>query len=165
MGRPFYSSEVAFFTNDALGINMAVNGSVSNKIFRLDAPTDTTFSVSAIKFGFHAPWSNSGIEEANKFMDSTALTNGILIQDYHDNTLVFESNIKTNYDLLALPVSNWRKPIIGVSNVVVEIYFDFSESPIIINNATNDYNQITIQDNLSFLTNFRASARGEIKLT
>jgi len=164
MGAPTYFSHVEFFTNAQLGINMGVDGSGTPKEFRLDAPSGTTYTVYDIKFGFNAPWSNSGREEASKFMDNTALANGILLQDFRNNIAVFESNVKTNFDLLVLPVSEWRNPIIGLSNVVIEIYFNFSNSPIIINNSTNDYNLITIRDNLSFLTKFQASSRGTLKI-
>lgn len=163
MGRPFYSSLVGFFTHPTLGINLGVNGSVTPKAFKLSAPEEHVFNVYSIKFGFNAPWSNSGKEEAIKFMDNPALTNGLLLQDFHNGILDFESVVYNNRDLLTLPVSTWRKPIIGLSNVVVEVYFDFMNSPIIINGDQGDYNLITVRDNLSYLIDFKASARGTLK--
>ncbi len=165
MGMPKYPSEVRFFANPT-GINMAVNGATNNVSFDLTAPEGTMFEVWNIKFCFISTWNKEAYTTYNKFMNQNALTNGILIQDTKDGQVTFEATIKTNTDLIILPVAEWKIPFRTDQIACIELSFDFSPyTSLILDSGMGDFNRIKIRDNLSTLYNFTASARGVIYLT
>lgn len=162
MGIPLYPTDVRYFVG-AGGVDMNVNGSVTPATFDLTPPTGYKYTIWSIKFSFVAPWSGDNMTSYSKFMDNTALSNGISILDVRDNGYSFEAVIKKNYDFVELPVATWTKVFNDAQYALIEVAFNFNNSPIVINK--NDYNRITIRDDLTFLQKFRGSARGIISLT
>lgn len=138
-------------------------------VFSLTPPENKLYTVWAIKFSFVAPWTAMTSDGSkpkivyNKFMDLSALTNGLLIQDHRVEGIRFSSTVKQNSELFSLPVAEWRVIGYDETDAVVEVLFNFEgHTPVILDDAAGDYNSITILDDLSSLKHFRASARGTI---
>ncbi len=168
MGVPLYPSVNRFFFNPDFGINMVVNGELNPISFDLTPPENTIYTVWDIKFSFITPWHGEHplegtIVQWDKFMDQSALPNGIVIQDTKDGEINFEVTIKNNADLIILPISTWNIPFRDTTYVMVEIKFNFNpNTPIRM--SSMDFNRITIRDDLTSLIQFTGSARGTIFL-
>lgn len=162
----YYPSVVRFFVGNT-GIDMVVDGSTTPQSYDLTPPDDHIFTVWDIKFSFVATWQTffggGRVPRVayDSFMDDVALVNGFTVEDHRVEGLRFSATVQTNYDMTQLPVATWN--IVGhdADKCMVEIIFNFnSNTPVILNHEQGDFNRIIINDNMSNLEFFRASARG-----
>lgn len=161
MVAPSYSTAVRYFENTTYGINMALNGSSPNISFDLTPPNSYLYKVYNVKFSFITPFPSSDMVRYDRFMNNTSLSNGILVQDTQLGQVTFTATIQDNSDMAILPVAEWYTTFKANGNALIEVRFDFNPyTPLILSHRYNDFNRITIRDDLSFMTLFTASSRG-----
>ena len=156
--------QVVFTTNSSSGqppnyyldtINIEEQGGV---LYSFTPPPGLVFELYSVDFVLR---DNVSIIEPENFMGLPALTNGVRVRTQVDGITRFSGGVKSIADWLD-GGSNIKSVIQGTSTAAVQIQGIAPGTTIRINGNKGDNYNLSISDNLSSLTSFKAIIRGGI---
>jgi hypothetical protein len=136
-------------------INLNVDGSTTEQIYRYSAPSAFSFLPKDIRFII----TGSGNFTADRFGNLSAITNGVTFSFRNqDGTLIADplggESIKTNADFYLLAGSS------PLAETFVAVSFNILTVGAALYMPPNSYVEVRVRDNLSTLGSFRVSVNG-----
>lgn len=148
------------FLLNAESEQMAVNGSVTPVNFRIEADATKDIVVTSLIFSGQ----DGSVKYSNWFSSNSPLTTGVILSFKSDDITTTFPAMKTTTRLIAFSSGSVESASITGESIVVS--FRKFDPPIIIRasgshvSGQNDYIQVKISDNLTFMEDFTCTVRG-----